>query len=160
MTEELTERRDPATGELLKPGAHGRYLPFEVGNRAAAKHGFWSDPSLRDDDRAEVAEIAVSIVDALPDYQGQFGFAVEQLALKVWRQRRAYRDLSEHGVLRDGKPAPVLVDLSKLENAIARDLDALGLTPTSRARLGLDIARTGDVLAEYLEQAYPGAERG
>lgn len=159
MTDDL-ERRDPVTGEDLAPGAHGRYRPFERGHAVSTKHGFWASPMLRPDDQAEVEAIAASIVEALPAYESSFGIAVEQLAVKIWRQRRAYADLAEHGVIRDSRPAPVSIDLAKLENAIARDLDALGLTPTSRARLGLDLVRTRDALSEYLSVAYPDEAQG
>jgi NAD dependent epimerase/dehydratase family len=34
----------------------------------------------------------------MPVYRPEFNLAVEQLSCRFWRQRRAYRDLSEHGV--------------------------------------------------------------
>jgi hypothetical protein len=90
---------------------------------------------------AEVEEIAQSIRDLMPVQAPQFEIAVEQMACRIWRQRRAYADLAEHGDIRDGKPASVLDDLSKLERAIARDLDAFGLTPRAAVALGLDLLR-------------------
>jgi len=116
--------------------------PFEAGNTAAVKSGFWASPMLRETDRAEVAEIEASIWDLMPVRSPTFALAVEQLACRVWRQRRAYSDLAEHGILRDAQPAPILSDLSKLERAIGRDLVELGLTPRSAAALGLDLAAT------------------
>ena len=75
--------------------------------------------------------------------------------MKLWRQRRAYRDLSVYGLIREGgKPAPLLAELAKVENAIQRDLVELGLTPRSSAALGLDLARGERELSvlEYYEQ--------
>lgn len=121
--------------------------PFERGNRAAAKSMFWASPTLRDDDRAEVCEIAASLRETMPIYSPAFEPLLEQLACRMWRQRRAYRDLSEHGIVRDGQPAPLLVDLAKLERQIARDLTDLGMTPRSAAALGVDVATAGRALS-------------
>jgi hypothetical protein len=63
------------------------------------------------------------------------------MACRLWRQRRAYRDLSEHGLIREGKPASVLGDLAKLEGRLMKDLDAFGLTPRAAVALGLDLLR-------------------
>jgi hypothetical protein len=42
-----------------------------------------------------------------------------------------------------------------------RALDVLGLTPSSAARLGLDLARTGDELARHIAERYgDGAGEG
>jgi hypothetical protein len=130
----------PTVNRVGGPARGYTWPPFEPANLAALKSGFWASPTLRADDRGEVEEIAASIRERMPCYSPAFEPAIEQLACRIWRQRRAYADLSEHGVVRDGKPAPVLVDLSKLENAIARDLSELGMTPASRMRMGLDVA--------------------
>ena len=113
----------------------------------ALRSGFWASPMLRPDDRAEVEEIASGIFELLPFRRPEFAPVVEQLACRYWRQRRAYADLAENGVIRDGSPAPVLGDLAKLENRIARDLAELGLTPRSAAALGVDLARGERVLS-------------
>jgi hypothetical protein len=98
-------------------------------NLLAVRSGFWIDPLLREEHRREVEEIGERVWALLPFKRLEFAPAVGQLALRLWRQRRAYRDLSEYGIVRDGVPAPLLVDLGKLENAIQRDLVELGLTP-------------------------------
>jgi hypothetical protein len=135
-------------GQVARPS--WQRPPFEPGNLAHRRSGFWTVPTLRPDDRAELEEITAGIWEVLPDFEASFSVAVEQLALRIWRQRRAYADLSENGLVRDGQPASVLGHLDKLEAAIQRDLDALGLTPTSRARLGLDLVRTEDALAQLI----------
>jgi hypothetical protein len=40
-------------------------------------------------------------------------------------------------------------------NTARRLSNDLGLSPTSRAKLGLDVARTGDALERYLAEHYP-----
>jgi hypothetical protein len=99
------------------PVLAGQREPFETRNTLGVRSGFWINPMLRPDDRAEVEEIAASIRPLLPVYRLEFELAVEQLACRIWRQRRAYRDLSERGVVRNGEPAPVLGHLAKLEGA-------------------------------------------
>jgi hypothetical protein len=124
-----------------EPARGYSWPPAETANTLAAKSGFWMSPLLRPDDRDEVEEIAASIRPLMPVYREEFEPAIEQLACRLWRQRRAYRDLSEHGVIQDGKPASVLDHLSRLESAIARDLDSFGLTPRAAVGLGFDLIR-------------------
>ena len=60
--------------------------------------------------------------------------------------------LDEHGLFRNraGEPQPILKLLTSSENTALRLCDALGLTPTARARLG--VARDGAAAnAKYLE---------
>jgi hypothetical protein len=113
----------------------------------SVRSGFWIDPQLRDEHRAELAEIEAAVVESLPYPAEPFVLAVSQLAVRLWRQRRAYRDLDEHGLIRDGKPAPILDHLAKLESRIMADLEALGLTPRSASEL-IERARSADPFAE------------
>jgi hypothetical protein len=115
--------------------------PAEPGNTLAVKSGFWMSPMLRDEDIAEVNEIAAAIRDLMPVWRPEFEPAVELLSCRIWRVRRGYRDLSEHGLIRDGQPASVLSALAKAEGAISRDLATFGMTPTSAVALGLDLMR-------------------
>jgi hypothetical protein len=110
------------------PARGYKWADAEPGNLLAVKSGFWIDPLLRPEHRAELDEIGTQIWELLPFKRTEFAPAVGQLSLRLWRQRRAYRDLSEYGIVRDGKPAPLLVELAKVENAIQRDLVELGLT--------------------------------
>lgn len=131
-----------------------KWADAEPGNLLAEKSGFWIDPLLREEHRVELEEIGVQVWALLPFRRAEFAPAVGQLALRLWRQRRAYRDISENGLVRDGQPAPLLTELAKVENAIQRDLVDLGLTPRSAAALGLDLARGERELSvlEYYEQ--------
>jgi hypothetical protein len=113
-------------GELEKKQGNGSWPPFAPGHTLSTKSGFWASPMLREPDRQEVAEIAASIAGLMPVFRPTFSLPEEQLACKIWRARRAYQDLSEHGLIREeGKPAPVLAHLATLENSIARDVEAL-----------------------------------
>ena len=133
------------------PARGYKWADAEPGNLLAVKSGFWIDPLLREEHRAELDEIGAQIWEVLPFKRAEFAPAVGQLALRLWRQRRGYRDLSEYGIVREGKPAPLLVELAKVENAIQRDLVELGLTPRSAAALGVDLVaaqRIGSGLVE------------
>jgi hypothetical protein len=134
-------------GDGYRPARGYSWPPAEDGNTLAVKHGFWASPMLRQDDRAEVEEIAGSIRELMPLQSPAFEPMLEQLACRIWRQRRGYADLAEHGLVRDGQPAPILVDLSKLERQIARDLAELGMTPQSAAALGVDVVATQRALS-------------
>jgi hypothetical protein len=120
MTSVAKRGKGPDPG--WRPARGYKWADAEPGNTLNLRSGFWATPTLREDDRNEVEEIAASIRELMPIWKAEFEIAVEQLACRIWRQRRAYRDLSEHGVVRDGQPASVLRDLSKLESAISRDL--------------------------------------
>lgn len=131
----------PAFPGQRPPFAPGNELAFQAGNQVTVRHGFYASPLMRDDDRAEVAEIMDGLRSSLPVYRDTFDLLLEVVACRLWRLRRGYRDLSENGMLRDGKPAPILVDLAKLEGGLTRDLSELGLTPRSMVGLGLDLLR-------------------
>jgi hypothetical protein len=137
------------------PARGYKWADAEPGNLLAARHGFHIDPTLRVEHRAELDEIGAMVWELLPVKRPEFRLAVEQLSVKLWRQRRAYRDLSEYGLIREGgKSAPLLAEVAKVENAIQRDLVELGLTPRSSAALGLDLARGERELSvlEYYER--------
>jgi hypothetical protein len=135
----VSEAPDVPAERVGGPARGYSWPPLEPGHTLSIRHGFYASPMLREADRVEVAEICDSLRELVPCYSPAFEPALEQLACRLWRQRRAYADLSEHGLVRDGKPAPVLRDLAHLENRIARDLAELGMTPRSAAALGVDV---------------------
>jgi hypothetical protein len=59
-------------------------------------------------------------------------------AARIWRWRRAYAYLAEHG--EDASHA-LLRDLNVLERSLQRDLADLGLSPRAAAELGVNLAR-------------------
>jgi hypothetical protein len=80
--------------------------------------------------------------------------AVERAAraLKRWRHLSAALDL--HGrVTEAGDVKPAAEYELRAERALAEALDALGMTPTSRARLGVDLARSFDLAKAWAQEA-------
>lgn len=83
--------------------------------------------------------------------------AVEVAARTLAKVRRANAWLDEHGLINsEGEFRPVVGELAKFERNLIEQLDRLGMTPTSRARLGVDLARTVDLASAMSE---PDAEK-
>jgi hypothetical protein len=82
--------------------------PFQSGHTLSVRSGFWATPTLRPDDRAEVEEIEAATWELLPVKRPEFKPAVELFSRRIWRLRRAYRGLSENGIVCEGQPASVL----------------------------------------------------
>lgn len=120
----------------------------------ALTHGFKSTVAIAPQAQA----IADTLRELVPAYTASDEPALTLLAWQLARIEAANTYLAEHGLL-DGKgrPRPVLKVLSTSENSAARLMDALGLTPTSRARLGVDLAKTGDLVAELAKAREAGA---
>lgn len=87
--------------------------------------------------------------------------AVEVAAIDVLIVRRlfAYLELHDWSDPGTGALRPEVEHLGKANQRLAGKLDKLGMTPTSRARLGLDLQRTFD-LAAYWQQQDREADRG
>jgi hypothetical protein len=98
MSEALSGDEIVRRGNGGGPARGYSWAPFDKGHEVSLKHGFWASPMLRPDDRAEVEEIAATFRELMPCYAPAFEPLLEQLACRIWRQRRAYRDLGEHGV--------------------------------------------------------------
>jgi Phage terminase, small subunit len=112
------------------------------GNQLAVTHGAYSPAVLR----AKVDELADEISSIVPASNEADQPTIRLLALALARIEAAHDWLQSqpHGLFRDGKgtPQPILKQLSTWENSAARLCDRLGLTPVSRASLGLDLVRT------------------
>lgn len=65
---------------------------------------------------------------------------------------------SRPAVREDGSLWPAEDTAGRLRREVARYLDALGMTPTSRARLGLDLVRSFDLAAVWAEEADADAD--
>jgi len=113
--------------------------PFENGNRAAVKHGVYLE-KFNDAERAEIDEIADSLRAAVAPlfYSAAFEPTIRMTAARIWRWRRAYAYLAEHG---EDASRALLRDLNVLERSLQRDLSDLGVNPRSAAALGVDLAR-------------------
>lgn len=123
-----------------------------VGNTRAMRHGAYS-AALVADVTPEVRELMDALGGVAPVRDPDGGLpdadvvAVERAARLLRRYRRIEAWLDLYGELDektgDVKPAARLA--GELGTSLDRALDALGMTPTSRARLGLDLARTFDL---------------
>jgi hypothetical protein len=71
-------------------------------------------------------------------YSPSFEPMLRMTAARVWRWRRAYAYLAEHG---EDASRALLKDLNVLERTLQRDLADLGINPRSAAALGVDLVR-------------------
>ena len=137
--------------------------PFENGNQAARRHGGYSLLGIGD----RATEIADQVRETMPAYAPCDEPVLLLLATTLARVERASAAielvdetatsaLSEY--LGGGEEATLAPDLARLRsdlrswiNAARRLANDLGMTPTSRARLGLDLVaaqRIGNELVE------------
>lgn len=87
------------------------------------------------------------------------GVAVRLLASCLVRLQRVEAYLTAHGFLDEkGEPRPVLEVEAKLRRDALDAAEALGMTPRSRARLGLDLVRAAEATAD-VEAARAARER-
>ena len=124
---------------------------FEPGNELRRKHGAYAGPLglSRDPDYGALVE---DLRDRLPVCAEADELAVQLLGLTTVRIRRAAAALDEVDRRARSELTPYVVeDAAKLErlrqdlrgwvNSALRLADALAMTPTARARLGVDLAR-------------------
>lgn len=131
--------------------------PAEKGNRRALTHGLAATVTLAPQAQAirEVLETQAPVRahdGSLPIHDEAI---VMQAARVMARAQSASDYVDEHGFLdANGELRPVVPELTKVERQLTELLDRLGMTPTSRARLGLNLARTVDV-AQALSEKDP-----
>lgn len=107
------------------------------------------------------AEIADDLRAIVPASSSSDEPTIRLLALVLARVEAANNWLAEKGIFRDakGNVQPVIKSLSTWENTAGRLLDQLGLTPTSRAKLGVHLAHVkGEALRAHLADAYAEPE--
>jgi hypothetical protein len=128
--------------------------PFEPGNSAAVKHGAYASPVKLS---ARAAEIADAIRPTLPLYSPVDEPVLQLLGLTLTRIEKATAAIEEVDERAASELGPYVIDDASKLTALRADLrgwigtarnlaNDLGATPTARARLGLDIARTEDAL--------------
>jgi hypothetical protein len=132
------------------PAFEGQRPPFEPGNALGVRHGAYAIVRLGD----RTAELADQLRQLVPAYMPADDVAVQLLALALARAEAAAT------ALEGAKPG----DLARLEQDLrgwvtkATSLaDKLGMTPTSRSRLRLDLAlgsRTMNQLDAYVADRY------
>lgn len=140
-----------------EPAFAGQRPPWAKGNDLQRVHGALSSVERL---LPEAEPLADELTPLVPSYSPSDRPAVLLLALALRRIERAEAHLTAveeaDGVLPER--------LDKLQGNVrawtgtaAKLLDALGMTPTARARLGLDLARGASVLDEYVSREYPVA---
>ena len=142
-----------------KPADFGPAAP--TGNRRTVKHG---GAVTKKTHRAEIEAKERAIEDILAASapvreHGQLPLAdrplVHVLAQQLVRHELMTEYVYEHGMFGDGgKVLPATELLEKSAMRIAHLLDRMGMSPTSRAKLGLDLARTAD-LAQAMSEPDP-----
>lgn len=144
-----------------------------AGNQRALAHGGYSE-ALVADVSDEVRELMDALGATAPvrDADGSLPSAdvaaVERVArlLRRWRKLEAWLDAHGAIVEKTGEVKPAAKYAAELGESLGRALDTMGMSPTSRARLGLDLARSFDLAAHWAgqdedthEATVSGAER-
>ena len=129
----------------LRPGA-GAWKP---GAAPHLKHGLRTRRPARIIFDGAFEELIDALADTVPlrDENGavlpQFMPAVELATVKLISIRRALGYLATHGYEDEhGRLRPEVEGVNRMAEALMRDLDRLGATPTSYAKLGFDAVRT------------------
>jgi len=144
----------------LRPGA-GAGPP---GNRRALAHGGYAavSPLERDRKAQEIFE-ALAADAPMRDGAGRLPAAdtavVSLFARCLVQLERVEADMGDHGWKdrASGDPRPVVELARRLRGEALDYAEALGMTPRSRAKLGLDLTRTltaGEALDDHLNQRY------
>jgi hypothetical protein len=135
--------------------------PAPKGHRRTVKHGARAQPEPR-----RQAAIERQICDALPVRAADGGppvhdmVAVRLLAVSLCRLETVAEYVSRHGMFfKSGRLRPAADHEQKLIERCANLADRLGMTPTSRAKLGLDLARTQVDLATLMSDATDARKR-
>jgi hypothetical protein len=143
------------------------WAPFEAGHRLSTKHGAYSSVAIG----PRASEIADELRAELVIYTAADEPVVRLLALTLARIERASEALDRVDEETSGEglaayaseSAPALQRLREdcrgWINTARRLANDLGMTPTSRAKLGLDLVRTGDALDRLAADGREARER-
>lgn len=151
--------RDPDARERqlanLRPGA----APAPTGNARAVRHGGYAEVA-RERVESRVGELLAALAEDAPlrDPNGELPAPdtaiVHLLATTLCRAEDVERYLTAHGYLaEDGSVRPAADLAGRLRREAADYLDALGMTPRSRAKLGLDLAHGFDLASAMAADA-------
>jgi len=125
-----------------------RCVGFEPGNEVALKHGSYVSP-LRLTSR--VGEIAEALLENMPHRSPVFAAMVQAAALAGARLERAIAALED---AKPGELARLEQDARGWHRSWVSALNALGLTPLSASRMGLNIALAGGSVRSRLADRY------
>lgn len=159
-----TEHDDQAQAPNNQPasGAPARgytWEPFQPGHTLTLKHGAYSERLVE----PRALEIAQGMADAgeLPDYlaQPRYRGAVMDLARSLAQRERLADWLNANAaegtpleLADNGEVRGAAVLLERVERAVERHRDRLGLSPLAAARLGKDVAAQQVSLAQVWAQ--------
>jgi len=133
---------------------------FEAGNRAAVKHGALAVVALRPR-AAEIADALRSEIPGGPHAGDEPVLALLSLTLARLEAAHAWLEDRETLVMpgRKAEVWPILKLVGTWENSAMRLCSELGLSPRSRASLGVDRVNAPSALADHLRTHYgPDAE--
>ncbi len=157
---------DPAKRERQLANLRPNARPAPLGNQHTRSHGGYA--SVRQDEveaRAEELFHALAEDAPLRDPDGELPSvdtaAVHLLAQTLVRLERVKVYLDTTGLFdqKTGEPRQAILDLeARLRREAVSMLDRLGMTPSARARLGLDLARTIDA-AQVMSEPDPDKRR-
>lgn len=145
-------------GPAKGASAHGPDCPcvrctgFQKGHTLSRRHGAYSLVSLE----PRALELAGEIRELVPARSDADEISIRLLALALAQVEGASTWLAEHGLVDEhGNARSLLRHLGTMMNTAARIADRLGMTPTSRAQLGLDLTRAkGEALRAHLDERY------
>ncbi len=133
------------------PARPYRWPEATAGNHLATTHGAYS-PRLIGPIADAIAEELAEIVAGTPAEAPSFAAARSTLALRLARLRRVVSWIEQHhGGLpldADGEVLSAARLEAELLAGVDKSLDALGLTPSAAARLGVDLLRGSSLAAE------------
>jgi len=114
----------------------GNTFGFQPGNTLSVKHGAYVSPIRF---KKEIEEVARILINYVPTYREADSSIVQQLALALVQTARLQQKLEDaEGNLELYYKFSNL--LLRWSTGASKRLDAVGMTPTSRARLGVDVA--------------------
>jgi phage terminase small subunit len=134
------------------------------GHRRAVVHGGYANVEPLERDR-KAQEIFEALAADAPMRDGAGGLpaadtaVVSLFARCLVQLERVEADMADHGwkLRESGDPRPVVELARRLRGEALDYAEALGMTPRSRAKLGLDLTRTlsaGEALDDHLTQRY------
>jgi hypothetical protein len=142
MTDEPRVRVDD---DGYRPPRGYSWQPFQPGNEVRKVHGAYSPVRklAEDEDVKAAADALLELAPVTTEADGPMAVLCAIALERVARARAGVRDLEERG---EPVPPALASDFRGWLRDAARLLDSLAMSPVSRARLGLDVARTGQAV--------------
>ena len=146
------DSKSPAVPESQGAARGYSWEPFKKGNTVNLTHGGTS-PRLVGPLSEELRADLAAMVEGTPAGAPQFALALGALATKLARLQLVSTWLADNGPIDDdGEVRGAAKWELELLSSIEKSLDALGLTPTTAARLGVDLVR-GVSITDEMDRA-------